>query len=97
MVLEVAQVAVLPGHEDAFVADLQRAIDTVLVQAKGVQGAMLRGWCVERPNIYCFTIEWDTLEAHTVGFRESDLFTQWRAIIGPHFDGPPVVEHFASR
>jgi hypothetical protein len=30
-----------------------------------------------------------------VGFRESDLFTQWRALIGSHFDGTPVVEHFA--
>jgi hypothetical protein len=30
-----------------------------------------------------------------VGFRESDLFTEWRSIIGPFFDGAPLVEHFA--
>jgi hypothetical protein len=37
---------------------------------------------------------WDTLEDHTVGFRESDLFVQWRALIGPFFANPPQVEHW---
>ena len=53
------------------------------------------GWCVERPSVYLFTIRWETLEHHTEGFRGSDLFTRWRALIGPHFDGAPQVEHFA--
>jgi hypothetical protein len=39
-------------------------------------------------------IFWDTLEDHTVGFRQSEAFTQWRAIVGPFFAVPPVVEHF---
>ena len=39
-------------------------------------------------------IVWDTLEDHTVGFRQSDAFTQWRTIVGPFFAGPPTVEHF---
>jgi hypothetical protein len=29
-----------------------------------------------------------------VGFRQSDAFPQWRAIVGPFFAAPPVVEHF---
>ena len=52
------------------------------------------GWCVERPDVFCFTIAWETLEDHTVGFRESDLFVQWRELIGPHFASAPLVEHF---
>jgi hypothetical protein len=39
-------------------------------------------------------IFWDTLEDHTVGFRQSPLFVEWRAIVGPFFAVPPVVEHF---
>ena len=39
-------------------------------------------------------IFWDTLEDHTVGFRQSPLFTEWRAIVGPFFAAPPHVEHF---
>ena len=49
---------------------------------------------IESPDRYVLQIHWDTLEDHTVGFRQSDLFTQWRAIIGPFFAAPPVVEHF---
>jgi hypothetical protein len=40
-------------------------------------------------------IEWATLEDHTVGFRGSPAFTQWRAQVGPFFATAPVVEHFA--
>ena len=39
-------------------------------------------------------VEWDNLEAHTVGFRQSPAFAEWRAIIGPYFARPPHVEHF---
>ena len=39
-------------------------------------------------------IWWATLEDHTVGFRGSPAFAQWRGIVGPFFAQPPVVEHF---
>lgn len=96
MIIELAQVTVLPGHEAAFEADLATAAATVLPQAAGFQHFHATGWCVERPNVYAFQIAWATLEDHTEGFRGSDLFTQWRAIIGPHFDGAPLVEHFRA-
>ena len=41
-------------------------------------------------------IEWESVEAHTVGFRESDRFPRWRALVGPYFDGDPRVEHAAD-
>ena len=43
---------------------------------------------------YILTIHWQTLENHTVDFRGGPLFTEWRAIVGPFFARPPVVEHF---
>ena len=49
---------------------------------------------VERENVYMFEIQWATLVDHTIGFRESDLFPKWRAIIGPFFASPPQVEHW---
>ena len=96
MIIELAQVPVLPGHEADFETALATAAETVLPQAEGFLHFHATGWCVERPNVYAFQIAWRTLEDHTEGFRGSDLFTQWRAIIGPHFDGAPVVEHFSA-
>ena len=50
--------------------------------------------CLEKPGRYLLLVEWRELEDHTVGFRQSDLFGEWRAIVGPFFAAPPVVEHF---
>ncbi len=97
MVLEVAHIPVLSGHEEAFERALNQAATTVLVRADGFLNFTAYGWCVERPSVFLFTIEWNTLDDHVVGFRGSDLFGEWRALIGEHFDGAPVVEHFAVR
>ena len=48
---------------------------------------------VESPRRFVLLIEWDSVEAHTVGFRESENFTRWRGLIGTFFDGDPHVEH----
>jgi heme-degrading monooxygenase HmoA len=94
MVLELALVDVLPGHEEAFVADLDRAAAEVLPRAEGFISFTAHGWCVERPTVFMFTITWRSLADHTEGFRGSDLFVEWRSHIGAHFAAPPVVEHF---
>jgi hypothetical protein len=39
-------------------------------------------------------IYWQTLENHTVDFRGSPAFADWRAIVGPFFAEAPKVEHF---
>ena len=95
MIREVAQIAVKEDAHQQFIVDLNRAVAEIFPNVKGVVEFVHVGWCVGRPNVYMFTIDWETLEDHTVGFRESDHFTQWRTIIGPHFDGPAVVEHFS--
>ncbi|MBK9738990.1 MAG: antibiotic biosynthesis monooxygenase [Actinobacteria bacterium] len=93
-VLEVAQVTVQPGHEADFEADLLQAAHTVLPRSGGFIEFTGHGWGIERPLTYLFTIRWETLADHLEGFRGSALFDEWRALIGPHFDGIPVVEHF---
>ena len=93
MILEIADIRIQPGQQTAFEAAIQRGLDTVASRAKGFQGAKVnRG--VENPERYVLQIFWATLEDHTVGFRQGPLFTEWRAIVGPFFAAPPVVEHF---
>lgn len=93
MILEVADIRIQPGQQAAFDEAIQRGIRTVISQAEGFQRArVIKG--IESPERYLLQIEWATLEAHTVGFRGGPLFPQWRAIVGPFFAQPPVVEHF---
>lgn len=94
MVLEIADFAVLPGQEDEFAAAYRAAVAFVSRTPGFRTARMTRS--IETPTRFVLLVEWDTLEAHTVEFRESGDFTQWRALVGPYFDGPPRVEHFTD-
>jgi heme-degrading monooxygenase HmoA len=92
MIVERALIPVTPGSEADFEAAMQQA-KGVVAQAKGFRSIRVtRG--IESPSTYLLILEWDTLEDHTVGFRESELFTQWRGLIGQYFAEPPSVEHY---
>ena len=93
MILELADIRIHAGQNQAFEEAIQRGVNEVIRHAKGFQGYKVnRG--IESTERYLLQIFWDTLEDHTVGFRDSAAFGQWRAIVGPFFAAPPVVEHF---
>jgi heme-degrading monooxygenase HmoA len=93
MILEIADIRIPPGKQAEFDEAIQRGLKTVIGGAKGFRGYKVnRG--VESPERYILMIYWETLENHTVDFRGGPLFAQWRAIVGPFFAQPPVVEHF---
>ena len=93
MVLERALIRIVDGQELEFERSLLAARQ-VIAKAPGFRSIrVLRG--IESSHVYLLLIEWDSLEAHTDGFRGSELFGQWRALIGAHFDGAPLVEHYA--
>ena len=93
MILELADIRIQPGQQAAFDEAIQRGLTTVISRAKGFQGFKVNKG-IESPERYSLQIFWDTLENHTVDFRGGPLFAEWRAIVGPFFAAPPVVEHF---
>lgn len=93
MILELADIRIAPGQQAAFEEAIQRGVTTVISKAKGFQGYKVNKG-IESPDRYVLQIFWATLEDHTIGFRGSPEFAQWRAIVGPFFASAPVVEHF---
>jgi heme-degrading monooxygenase HmoA len=94
MILEQVILAITPGSEDDFEAAIEQARE-VIAQASGfVSFRLQRG--IENPATYLLLNEWDTVEDHMVGFRESDRFVQWRALIGPYFAAAPEVTHYEA-
>ena len=92
MVLEVALIDVFPGQEEGF-ATAYRIAHPILAGTEGCRSVrMTRG--VESPSRFVLLVEWDSVAAHEQNFRGTERFAQWRALIGPHFAKPPVVEHF---
>jgi heme-degrading monooxygenase HmoA len=92
MILELADIGILPGKQAEFDAAIKRGVETVISKAKGFRGYKINK-SIETPERYVLMIFWDTVENHTVDFRGSPAFQEWRAIVGPFFATPPVVEH----
>ena len=95
MILEVATIDIKSGTNKAFEEDLQKA-QYIINKSKGYIGHTFNQ-CVEQDNRYLLLIRWQTLEDHTKGFRESELFTEWRGLIGPFFESPPNVMHYTLK
>ncbi len=71
---------------------IRHGVETVASQAKGFRGYKVNKG-VESPDRYVLMIYWDTLENHTVDFRGSENFAEWRGLVGQYFASPPDVEH----
>ena len=93
MILELADIRIHPGQQDAFDEAIQRGVNEVISTAKGFQGYRVNKE-IETPERYILQIFWKTLENHTVDFRQSAAFGEWRAIVGSFFAVAPTVEHF---
>jgi heme-degrading monooxygenase HmoA len=93
MIMEHADIRIQPGRQAEFDAAIKKGVETVIAKAKGYKGhRVVKG--IESPERYVLMIFWETLENHTVDFRGSPAFQEWRAIVGPFFAGAPTVEHF---
>ena len=91
MITEIAQIDVKPGTEKDFEAAVAKA-RPLFLRAKGGKGFELHK-SVEKPSRYRLMAKWDTLENHTVDFRGSPDFQEWRKLVGHCFASPPEVEH----
>jgi heme-degrading monooxygenase HmoA len=93
MITEIAQIDVKPGMEPKFEQGVAKALP-LFKAAKGCKGMELRR-SLEQPRRYRLFVQWETLDNHTVDFRGSENFKQWRALVGDCFESPPQVEHVA--
>ncbi len=93
MILEQADFTIHPGQQAEFDVAIRRGVETIIAKAKGFVGYEVQKG-IESPERYLLLIRWETVEDHTVGFRESAAFQDWRALVGPFFAKPPTVEHF---
>jgi len=93
VILEIADIRIPPGQQAAFEAAIAHGLASVVSRARGYKGHKVNHG-IENPERYVLQIFWETLEDHTVAFRQGPLFVEWRAIIGGFFAQPPQVEHF---
>ena len=91
MITEIAQIDVKPGAEAEFENGVKNAVP-IFKRAKGCRCMELRR-SIEKPSRYRLFVGWETIENHTVDFRGSADFQEWRKLVGHCFAAPPDVEH----
>lgn len=92
MITEHALLPVLPGREAEFEAAFAQARPIIASMPGFVSLSLSRS--IESPSSYLLLVGWESLEDHTVGFRGSPGYQQWRALLHHFYEPFPVVEHF---
>lgn len=94
MILESALLDVKPGEEAAFEAAIKEA-RPLIAATPGFRAIAVRR-CLETPNRYLLLVEWEKVEDHTIGFRQSARYEKWRVLLHHFYDPFPRVEHFGA-
>ena len=94
MILEVAILNVKQGLEADFEASFGQAKD-IIAASPGFMLLQLQK-CLEVENRYILLVNRETLEAHTEGFRQSEAYQQWKAMLHHFYDPFPMVEHYQA-
>ena len=92
MILEHALLPVMAGSEAEFEAAFRQALP-LIAATPGFLGLELRR-SLETPSSYLLLVRWESVQAHTDGFRGSSRYPAWRALLHGFYDPFPVVEHF---
>ena len=92
MILEVVILNIIPGQEKEFEAAFEKA-SPIISSMGGYLWHQLQH-CLEAENRYLLLVQWETLEAHTLGFRGSAEYQEWRKLLHPFYDPFPTVEHY---
>jgi len=92
MILEVAILDVISGQEKDFESAFAKAVNIISSMPGYISHQLQR--CIEKQNRYILLVNWETLESHTVGFRGSEQYQEWKKLLHHFYNPFPVVEHY---
>jgi heme-degrading monooxygenase HmoA len=92
MILEVAILDVIPGQESNFQRSFSEAQDILSSMSGYISHELKR--CIENTSRFLLLVNWENLEDHTVGFRCSPQYQEWKSLLHHYYDPFPEVEHY---
>lgn len=95
MVLEHALLWVAPGQSAAFEAAMAEAMP-LIAASPGFGGIEVRPVISGAADHYLLLVTWDNVESHRDGFRQSERYAEWRALLHPFYDPMPEVRYFGE-
>lgn len=92
MILETAILNVKLDLKEQFEADFGKAGQYISATKGYIKHSLSK--CIEHPDKYLLLVEWETLEDHTIGFRDSSQYLEWKKLLHHYYDPFPIVEHY---
>ncbi len=92
MIMEVATLQVKPGLASEFESSFRQASKIITGMRGYIHHELYK--CLETDNKYVLLVRWQTLKDHTVSFRQSPEYEQWKSLLHPYYDPYPTVEHY---
>lgn len=94
MIKEVAILSIQKGQSEAFQQAFSKAEKIIQGMPGFLNHQLLK--CMEQEDRYILLVDWETLQDHTIGFRQSPEYQDWKALLHHFYDPFPVVEHYSS-
>lgn len=94
MILEAAYLQVNPTLEHQFEKDFATAGQYISSIDGYIEHSLQK--CIEVENKYLLLVKWESVENHTIGFRESEAYLKWKELLHHYYDPFPTVEHFET-
>lgn len=92
MILEVAILHIKEGLSEAFETNFKKA-EPIISSMKGYISHQLKK-CIEEENKYLLMVNWETIEDHEIGFRQSEQYQEWKTLLHHFYEPFPTVEHY---
>jgi heme-degrading monooxygenase HmoA len=94
VILETAVLLIKPEMQPTFETSFQEASQYIASTKGYIKHELHR--CIEVENQYLLLVHWETLEDHTIGFRQSEVYLEWKRLLHPYYEPFPVVEHYVK-
>ena len=92
MITEIALLKIRPEQSDAFEEAFANAQPIIESMNGYIQHELQQ--CLEEADKYMLVVRWKTIEDHTIGFRQSESYKEWKKLLHHFYDPLPVVEHY---
>jgi len=92
MILEVATLKIKKGLSVEFEINFKKA-ENIISSMKGYISHQLKK-CIEQDDKYILLVNWETIEDHEIGFRQSEEYQEWKVLLHHFYEPFPTVEHY---
>jgi heme-degrading monooxygenase HmoA len=92
MIVEHALLRIRDGEATAFEQAMLQAVP-LIAASPGFHDIEVRP-AAEAPGFYLLRVTWQDVESHRDGFRKSDRYQMWSALLHHFYDPMPEVSYF---